>query len=64
LLAIELDDLAYAIQRGEVEWVARFLARLPALRGATDTQGRPFKLLAQQSGNLEIAKLFDSEAVG
>ena len=62
-LAIELDDLAYAIQRGDVEWVARFVKRLPALRGANDPQGKPLKLLAQQSGSLEIAKLFGSEAV-
>ena len=58
LLAIEMDDLAYAIQRGDLEWVKRFLARLPALRGATDKQGKPFKQLAQQSGNPEIANLF------
>jgi ankyrin repeat protein len=62
-LAIELDDLAYAIRRGDVEWVARFLKRFPAFRGASDAQGRPFRLLAQQSGNVEIAKLFGSEAV-
>ncbi len=61
-LAIELDDLAHAIQRGEVEWVARFLKRLPKLREASDTQGRPFKLLAQQSGNSEIIKLFERVA--
>jgi ankyrin repeat protein len=59
-LAIELDDLAHAIRRGEVEWVARFLGRFPAFRGASDTQGKPFKLLAQQSGNQEIARLFGS----
>jgi ankyrin repeat protein len=57
-LAIELDDLAHAIQRGDVEWVRRFLRRFPALRGANDTQGKPFKLLAQQSGNQEITNLF------
>jgi len=62
-LAIELDDFAYAIGRGDAEWVARFLKRFPALRGASDPQGRPFKLLAQQSGNVEIAKLFGFEAV-
>jgi ankyrin repeat protein len=60
-LAIELDDFAFAIRRGDVEWVARFLKRFPALREARDTQGRSFKLLAQQSGNPEIAKLFGSE---
>jgi ankyrin repeat protein len=62
-LGIELDDLAYAIQRGDVEWVTRFLTRFPALRRTRDTQGRPFTLLAQQSGNPEIAKLFNTEPV-
>ena len=57
-LGIELDDFAFAIQRGDIEWVARFLKRFPALRAARNTQGRPFKLLAQQSGNVEIMKLF------
>ena len=57
-LAIELDDLAYAIRRGEVEWVTRFLRRFPALRRASDTQGKPFRLLAEQSGSQEIANLF------
>ena len=61
-LGIELDDFAYAIRRGDVEWVARFLKRFPALRRTCDTQGRPFKLLAEQSGNPEIAKLFEIEA--
>ena len=59
-LAIELNDLAHAIRRGDVEWVTRFLHRFPALREASDTQGKPFKLLAEQSGNQEIAKLFGS----
>jgi len=57
-LAIELDDFAHAIRRGEIEWVTRFLRRFPSLRRASDTQGKPFKLLAQESGNKEIAKLF------
>ncbi|MGA3047224.1 MAG: ankyrin repeat domain-containing protein [Terracidiphilus sp.] len=57
-LGIELADLSYAIERGHVEWVARFLKRFPALREARDPQGRPFKLLAQHSGNLEILRLF------
>jgi ankyrin repeat protein len=60
-LAIELDDFAYAIRRGDVEWVARFLKRFPALREATDPQGIPLRLLAEQSGNPEIAKMFGPE---
>ena len=59
-LAIELNDLAHAIRQGDVEWGTRFLHRFPALREASDTQGKPFKLLAAQSGNQEIAKLFGS----
>ncbi|MGP0017246.1 MAG: ankyrin repeat domain-containing protein [Candidatus Sulfotelmatobacter sp.] len=57
-LGIELDDFGYAIRRGDVDWVARFLKRFPALRAASDTEGQSFKLLAEQSGNREIAKLF------
>jgi ankyrin repeat protein len=57
-LAIELDDFAHAIRQGEVEWVKRFIRRFPALRGANDTQGKPFKVLAHECGNREIAKLF------
>jgi ankyrin repeat protein len=59
-LAIELDDFAYAIQRGDIEWAARFLKRFPSLRRASDTQGIPFKDLADQSGNPEIIRLFEA----
>jgi len=62
-LGIELEDCAYAIRQGDVEWVARFLKRFPALRGARDPQGKPFKVLAHESGNVEIAKLFGSELI-
>jgi ankyrin repeat protein len=57
-LSIELDDLAFAIRRRDLEWVARFLKRFPALRAAKDPQGKPFQQLAQESGNVEIKKLF------
>ena len=60
-LGIELEDFGFAIQRGDSEWVTRFLKRFPALRGESDTRGRSFKILAQQCGNAEIAKLFGSE---
>jgi len=57
-LGIEMEDLAHAIRRGEVEWVTRFLRRFPALRGASDASGRSLKLLARDSGHQEIADLF------
>lgn len=63
-LAIELNDFAYAIRQGDVDWVARFLKRFPHLRDASDTQGVPFKLLAEQSGNPSIVRLFTTDAPG
>lgn len=62
-LAIELDDLAYAIQFGDIRWVARFLKRFPSLRQASDTNGTPFQRLARESGNPEILGLFGLEDV-
>jgi len=58
LLGIELEDFAHALRRGEVEWVTRFLRRFPVLRTASDAQGKPFQLIARESGNQEIANLF------
>lgn len=58
-LGIELDDFGFAIRRGDVEWVGRFVQRFPVLRSAIDAQGIPFKQLAEQFGNQEIMQLFD-----
>ena len=57
-LGIELDDFAHAIQRGDAEWVARFLRRFPALREGRGAQGVPFRQLAEQCGSPEILRLF------
>ncbi|HEV2494341.1 MAG TPA: ankyrin repeat domain-containing protein [Terriglobia bacterium] len=62
-LAIELDDLAHAIQLRDPRWVARFLKRFPSLRRASDTKGIPFQRLARESGDPEIARLFGLEDV-
>ena len=62
-LGIELEDLTFAIRRGDVEWVARFLRRFPALRQTMDKDGVPFKAIATQSGNPEIEQLFESDGV-
>jgi len=58
-LGIELSDFGYAIERGDAEWVARWLTRFPSLRRARDAEGRTFKALAEQSGNPEIRRLFE-----
>jgi ankyrin repeat protein len=59
-LGIELRDLAYAIELGEARWVARFLERFPSLRQGKDTNGKPFRQLAEDSGNREVIALFHS----
>jgi hypothetical protein len=63
-LGNELDDLAYAIENGDIRWVARFLKRFPGLRHANSTNGRPFRQLAAESGNGEIASLFGTADAG
>jgi ankyrin repeat protein len=60
-LGIELNDFAHAIERGDVHWVARFLERFPALRESKDRNGKPFRQLAEESGNREILALFQSK---
>ena len=57
-LGIELTDFGWAIERGDVDWAARFLTRFPSLRHAKDAQGRAFKALAEESGNAAIQDLF------
>jgi hypothetical protein len=59
-LGIELSDFAFAIERRDAEWVGRFLKRFPALRLSSDTQGRPFKELAEHSGDAVIVRFFES----
>jgi ankyrin repeat protein len=57
-LGIELRDVAYAIELGDARWVARFLERFPALRQGRDMNGKPFRDLAEESGNREVIALF------
>ena len=61
-LAIELDDFAHAIERGDIHWTARFLRRFPALRHACAADGTPFHRLALESGSPEIAQLFSTDS--
>jgi ankyrin repeat protein len=62
-LAIELSDLAYAIEHRDVRWVARFLERFPALRESTATNGKTFQQLASESGSPEVTALFQSRLI-
>lgn len=58
-LGIELSDLAYAIHTQDVAWTERFLKRFPGLRLASDENGVPFKLLAEESANPDLIRLFE-----
>jgi hypothetical protein len=60
-LGIELADLAFAIERGDVDWVRRFLVRFPGLRNARDGRGVEFRRLAEEGENPEIILLFGAE---
>ncbi|WP_263415443.1 ankyrin repeat domain-containing protein [Terriglobus albidus] len=57
-LAIELDDLAFAIERRDAIWVARLIRRFPALRRANNSEGTPLSQLAEQTGDPRITRLF------
>jgi ankyrin repeat protein len=58
-LAIELEDLAYAIQTHDNKWVKRFLARFPTMRKGIYKDGITFRQLAAESADPEIAELFE-----
>lgn len=58
-LGIELDDFEFAIRRGDLEWVRRWVGRFPGLIGARGRDGRLFRDLAREVGNVEIVKVFE-----
>ncbi|HEX8697155.1 MAG TPA: ankyrin repeat domain-containing protein [Longimicrobium sp.] len=62
LLAIEIEDVLYAIQTRDARWARRLVARHPALAAAADRHGKPLAAHARESGDPEIAGLFASLA--
>jgi hypothetical protein len=58
LLAIEIEDVVYAIESRDARWVKRLVVRHPALRGAIDRHGTPLATRARESGDATIAELF------
>ena len=58
LLAIEIEDVRFAIERGDAEWVDRLVTRHPALLHAVDREGKPLRAHAEASGNPRIQHLF------
>jgi hypothetical protein len=61
LLAIEIEDVLFAIRENDVRWVRRLLTRLPALANAADAHGKPLSEHALESANRQIARLFRAE---
>ncbi len=61
-LAIELDDLAYAIQTHDSKWVRRFLARFPRMREGIYKNRTTFRQLVIESADPKIAELFGDGA--
>jgi len=57
-LTTEIDDLLFAIQRQEIDWVGRFLSRMPALANCRDASGKPLREYAEESGNRDLIALF------
>ena len=60
LLAIEIDDVLFAIRRGDDEWVGRLVERLPALRHAVSRDGVSLALHAKASGNTRLMRYFEN----
>jgi hypothetical protein len=58
-LAIEIEDLLYAVKSGNVEWTRRLVQRHPRIVTTKDAAGRPLAEYARESGIPEIAKLFE-----
>ncbi len=58
LLAIEIEDVLYAIRTRDATWARRLVTRHPALVGATDAHGKPLTAHARESGDATIAELF------
>jgi ankyrin repeat protein len=58
LLAIEIEDMLFAIREGDARWARRLLGRRRALLDATDAAGKPLSEHAAECGNEEIARLF------
>jgi hypothetical protein len=58
LLGVEIDDMLFAIRRGDTELVARFIHRHPALATAVDKDSRPLAEHALGASDPEISRLF------
>jgi len=59
LLAIEIDDVVFALERGDEVWVRRLVTRHPALKVARDGEGRLLAAHPRVRTTPDLAALFD-----
>ena len=59
LLAMEIEDVIFAIRENDIRWLRRCLTRLPALAQARDANGKALSQYAAESGKDEIVRLFE-----
>lgn len=64
LLAIEIEDLLFAIMQGDVVWARRLLTRHPALAKTVDRNGTALAAHAARSSDPEMARLFEGAIDG
>lgn len=60
LLAIEIDDVLFALEREDDVWVRRLVTRHSALRHASDREGRPLAAHPRVVATPALAALFAS----
>lgn len=58
LLAIEIEDVLFAIRRGDVELLARLVTRHPALLTAVDSSGTPLAAHTARASDPAIGRAF------
>jgi len=58
LLEVEIEDMLFAIRRGDTGWARRILARMPALANCNDREGKPLHQYAEESGHPGTARRF------
>lgn len=63
LLAMEIEDMLFAIRRGDAAWARRILQRMPSLANCIDRDGKPLMQHAEESGHSDIMRLFRRTAL-
>jgi hypothetical protein len=58
-LAMEIEDMALAIDRGDLLGARRLISAHPALADAVDRNGVPLRERARAGADREIERLFD-----